>query len=89
MPRFQRRPTIIEASRWWPGVALRESRSAMGIDGVAVIHNARGGLEMVAPGEWVIVMANGDRCTMTDEAFREMYMPFDEEAQRALDDPGE
>ncbi len=78
--KFRRRPEIVEAVQWRPGVE---------IEGVTISPSGRtarlpiAGTEhvtFIGDGEWVVTWAEGQRSTMTDKQFRNRFEPVDDPA---------
>ena len=69
MPRFRKKPVIIEAVR------IREQVAISTLEGTLV------GLA----GDWLITGIEGEKYPCEDKIFRQTYEPVDEEAQDALD----
>ena len=74
MAKFRKKPIVVEAEQWFPGVK---------IDGV-IIENGKPriatleGTMFVSPGDWVITGVNGEKYSCKDEIFKKTHDPIDE-----------
>ena len=84
MPKFRKKPVVIEAERFWPdGLSIFGVYENGAIDcGMHHwveghhVHTLEGPLS-VSPGDWIITGVKGERYPIKDEIFRETYEPTD------------
>jgi len=69
MPKYRKKPVIIEAIRIREGVAV----------------STREGTLMGYSGDWLITGVEGEKYPCGDAIFRQTYEPADEEAQEEFD----
>jgi hypothetical protein len=70
--RYRKRPVVIEATQWWPG---------LDVDGVIVVdgkwQNAHiitlEGVMHVSPGDWIVTGVQQEKYPCKDEIFRATY----------------
>lgn len=87
MARFRKRPVVIEATQWFPGVQIAgvvdERPASDGGNGLspepamAFIHTLEGTMR-VSPGDWVITGVHGERYPCKPDIFAATYEPADE-----------
>jgi hypothetical protein len=81
MPRFRKRPVVIEATQWRPGTEIEgvEIRRT-GAYETAHIETLEG-LMAVSDGDWVITGVNGERYPCKPDIFAKTYLPADEPSE--------
>ncbi len=83
MPKFRKKPVVVEAEQWLPGhrvpgVCLGECRGTnrdLWGDAVAHVHTLEGVSYSLSPGDWVIRGVKGEYYPIKDDVFRETYEP--------------
>jgi hypothetical protein len=75
MPRFRKRPVVIEAEQWHPGTAI-EGVYAGSSPQVGLIDTLEGTMT-VSPGDWVVTGIQGERYPVKPEIFERTYEPAD------------
>lgn len=89
MPRFRKKPVVIEAEQWFPGVEIEGVvlKSGPGytvpVDGgwrggpgvvVPVVETLEGEMR-VSPGDWIITGVKGERYPCKPDIFEATYEP--------------
>lgn len=83
MTKFRKKPVVIEATQYFPGVVIpgvtysvpvRDGEVLAGM--VAYIDTLEGRME-VSPGDWVITGIKGEKYPCRDDIFRATYDPVD------------
>ena len=85
MPKFRKRPVIVEAEQWWPGkrvegvqeVVYDPGNGSTESVGYGYISTLEGPLK-VSPGDWIITGVKGEKYPCKDEIFRQTYEPVEE-----------
>lgn len=77
--KFRKRPPIIEAVQWFPGVVIE------GVEEVGTNHGRprgmieRGSRQVFAePGDWIVQEATGDKYPVTARLFEALYEPLED-----------
>lgn len=83
MPKFRKKPVVIEAVRWWkmgdhPDVH-EDGRSPTGF-GIHTLENTNLKHE-VTPGDWIITGVAGELYPCKPDIFAETYEPVDQAKQ--------
>ena len=75
MAKYRKKPVVIEAARWWPGVD---------IPGVNVDYRSNQatiltleGVMIVSPGDWVITGVKGEKYPCKPDIFAATYEPVE------------
>ena len=85
MPKFRKKPVVIEAVQWWPGERI-EGVSECGFDpgdgvtrpaGKGTINTLEGPL-IVSPGDWIITGVKGEKYPCKPDIFDATYEAVDE-----------
>lgn len=89
MPKFRKKPIVIEAVQWWPGVMVdglvwvfprdtpsRAGRTAFTIPGHPAIKTLEGEME-VSPGDWIITGVKGEKYPCKPDIFAATYEAVD------------
>lgn len=63
MPKFRKKPVVIDAYRTWNQVQIRTLEGTM----------------LAVPGDWIITGVKGERYPCKDDIFRATYEPVDGE----------
>jgi len=82
---FRKKPVVIEATQWWPGIPIvgvvEEERQGEAEDGSSKVFPAWiGTLENwhgVSPGDWIITGVKGERYPCKPDIFEASYEPVD------------
>ncbi len=77
MARFRKKPVVIEAERWFPGLSITGVH--VNRDEVSAYIITREGNMEVSPGDWIITGVKGERYPCKDDIFRLTYEPVDGE----------
>lgn len=77
MPKFRKRPIVIEAEQWFPGkhmegVLWPDPKSETQFEPHVI--TLEGPLK-VSPGDWIIKGVKGEKYPCRDDIFRETYEP--------------
>ncbi|MEA2722609.1 MAG: hypothetical protein QOH59_380 [Gemmatimonadales bacterium] len=82
MPRFRKKPVVIEATQWWPGTAVdgvldltqaqNITRDGQPMQAGAYVETLEGPMK-VSPGDWIITDVAGEKYPCKDEIFRQTY----------------
>jgi hypothetical protein len=84
MPKFRKRPVVIEAVQWFPGVPVEGVIEGPYISGDEQLYAARcptlEGVFGVTPGDWIITGVQGEKYPCKPDIFAQTY-------DRAEDDP--
>lgn len=84
--KFRKKPVVIEATQWFPGIEIEGvvTEIKMGMpadiwemvrdDGKGAIHTLEG-WHIVSPGDWVITGVNGEKCPCKPDIFEKTYEP--------------
>lgn len=89
MPKFRKKPVVVEAEQWFPGKEVPGvvfGRPPLSTGPKIWYTLTLEGWHEVMPGDWVITGVAGERYPCKDAIFRATYEPTDEEAARALND---
>jgi len=81
MPRFRKRPVIVEAEQWFPGRAVPGVIEEEYRDGDQVFPayiRTPEGRHGVSPGDWIITGVRGERYPCKPDVFAMTYEPVDE-----------
>ncbi len=71
MPKFRKKPIVIEAEQWFPGKEI-EGLGYSTFDGIAAVETLEGTMKII-PGDWVITGIAGERYPCKDEIFKATY----------------
>jgi len=81
MPKFRKKPVVIEAVQWFPGVKIDGVKEATDLDpnspeglGWATIPTLEGTMT-VSPGDWVITGVKGEKYPCKPDIFAATYEP--------------
>ncbi len=82
MPKFRKRPVVVEAHQFfvggaWPAGVCCCNRKGMGLH----IHTLEGA-DAVSEGDWIITGADGERYPCKPDMFEATYERVEEEARR-------
>jgi len=74
MPKFRKRPIVIEAEQWFPGKDVVGVRCVMPYDDqtCGLIDTLEGKM-IVDPGDWIITDVHGERYPCKPDIFAKMY----------------
>ena len=73
MPKFRKRPIVIEAEQWFPGIEIKGVKKSLVWAGrKGTIETLEGNL-IVEPGDWIITGIKGERYPVKDDIFQETY----------------
>lgn len=87
MPKFKKKPIVIEAEQWWPGkhiegVVRKEAQAVPSrAGGTAFVMPPRDVVETlegemtVSPGDWIITGVKGERYPCKPDIFDATYEP--------------
>ena len=79
MAKFRKRPVVVEAVQWFPGVAIEGvTERAMGT--YAYIRTLEGG-RIVSIGDWVITGVAGEKYPCNPRIFEATYDPVAEQPE--------
>lgn len=87
MPKYRKKPVVIEAEQWWPGVEIDgvdESHAALLAHGAPANHaiiDTLEGVMIVSPGDYVITGVRGEKYPCKPEIFAETYEPVTDEGE--------
>lgn len=84
MPKFRKRPIIVEAEQWWRGIQV-EGVSAFHAwhlqDHCLIqkphVHTLEGPL-LVSPGDWIVTGVQGEKYLVKPDIFAATYEPVEE-----------
>lgn len=88
MPRFRKRPVVIEAEQWFPGKPVEGvepvsdggvNEQGMGFEAYGVVQTLEGP-HIAKPGDWIITGVKGERYPCKPDIFALTYEPVDEQA---------
>lgn len=88
MPKFQKKPLIIDAVQWFPGIAkggviVPDPRSMTQFQPyISTLEGAH----LCTPGDWIVSGIKGEKYPVKDEIFRKTYQPIDEKAQKTWEE---
>jgi hypothetical protein len=81
MPKFRKRPVVVEATQWFPGTKLDGVKEATVIGGTECLGWATiptlEGVMTVSPGDWVITGVKGEKYPCKPDIFAATYEPVD------------
>ncbi len=85
MPKFRKKPVVIEATQWFPGVVIEGVREVgpSGTDTYPVFSHRQGEIETlegtmyVQLGDWVITGVKGERYPCKPDIFAVTYEPVE------------
>lgn len=89
MPKFRKKPVIITALQWFPGVEI-EGVITPDRDGVTQFEpyiDTLEGPHLVRSGDWIIVGIKGEKYPCKPDIFKATYEPADQEAIDAFREP--
>jgi len=78
MPKFRKKPVVIEAVQWFPGVdvdGVLENENPQEIYGVV---STLEGFMKASPGDWIITGVKGEKYPCKPEIFEATYEPVEE-----------
>lgn len=81
MPKFRKRPVIVEAEQWWPGKSVPGVIEEEYRDGDKVFPayiQTPEGRHGVSPGDWIITGVKGERYPCKPDVFAMTYDPVNE-----------
>ena len=89
MPKFRKKPVVIDATQWYPGVKIEgvcgdDPKMICGcvlVGGDASrphIHTLEGSM-LVSPGDWIITGVQGERYPRKPDIFEQTYEKVEEE----------
>jgi hypothetical protein len=75
MPKFKKKPVVIEAVQWFPGVLVDGVEHALGDDRgrIVTLEKAHDGFDYVSPGDWIITGVKGERYACKPDIFAATY----------------
>jgi hypothetical protein len=81
MAKFRKKPVVIEATQWFPGVQIDGVKQATVLDsaeklGWATIPTLEG-VMTVSPGDWVITGVKGEKYPCKPDIFEATYDPVE------------
>lgn len=74
MPKFRKKPVVIEAVQWFPGKEITGVDVANPGDDQAEIETLEG-IMRVSPGDWIITGVKGERYPCKPDIFAATYDP--------------
>ena len=84
MPKFRKKPIVIEAEQWFPGIEIDgvEEKKSWWVSGkehesVGAIETLEG-VHMVTPGDWIITGISGEKYPCKPDIFEATYEKVDE-----------
>lgn len=88
MPKFTRKPTVIEAEQFWPKKKPWPNDVVERLIVFDGEHHHSGyrlrtvfGMDPVDPGDWIVTDGNGQRWSCSPDRFKEEYQPVDEKGE--------
>ena len=75
MPKFRKKPIVIEARQWFPGVyidGVDNTHLPESFRDCAWIETLEGG-HVVSPGDWIIIGIKGEKYPCKPDIFEETY----------------
>lgn len=81
MPKYRKRPVIVEAEQWWPGKSVPGVIEEEYRDGDQVFPayiRTPEGTHGVSPGDWIITGVRGERYPCKPDIFEMTYEPVNE-----------
>jgi hypothetical protein len=83
MPNYRKKPIIVEAVQWFPGVTIDGVREHAPVPyehhGYGAFTTIHGQVTMINPGDWVIREADGVHWyPCKDDVFRRTYDPIED-----------
>lgn len=85
MPKFRKKPLVIEAEQWFPGKQVegaKEWREPSG-EVFAEVESLEGTL-IATPGDWIITGIQGEKYVCRNDIFRASYDPCEPRAWAAI-----
>lgn len=76
MPRYRKKPVVVDAVQWFPGVEIpggRELTFQSGPQLIILELNTLEGRMFAQPGDWIITGVKGERYACKPDIFRETY----------------
>lgn len=78
MPRYRKKPVVVEAEQWFEGRQIEGVTHGLVDFGTAAFYvETLEGRMVVRPGDWIITEATGERYPCRDSIFRATYEPVD------------
>ncbi len=80
MPKFRKKPVVIEAEQWFPGkevTGVHTTNTSPACPDAAHVHTLEGALK-VSPGDWIITGVKGERYPCKPDIFEATYEPVEE-----------
>lgn len=78
MPKYRKKPVVVEADQWFPGRRVAGVRERRGNGSpasiVGVIKTPKGDL-VAKPGDWIITGVAGEKYPCKEEIFYKTYEP--------------
>lgn len=86
MPKFRKKPVVIEAEQWVPGVEMPGVYRSVTLGSLSVddfLHplgwiDTLEGTMRVSPGDWVITGVNGEKYPCKPDVFAKTYDPVED-----------
>ncbi len=73
MAKYRKRPIVIEAEQWFPGIEIEGVHTISGASH-GIIRTLEGKMD-VMPGDWVITGIQGEKYPIKDDIFALTYEP--------------
>jgi len=83
--KFRKKPVVIEATQWFPGVKIEGVEEGVYVDGpfvglkYASVDTLEGRVLNVSPGDWIITGIKGERYPCKPDIFEATYEAVDPE----------
>ena len=75
MPRYRKKPVVVEAEQWFPDPNVFQACDALGVEYTTLEHciQTLEGPLRVSPGDWIITGVKGERYPCKPDIFAESY----------------
>ncbi len=73
MPKFRKRPIVIEAEQWFQGIEIKGVKKSIVWAGRKGSIETLEGILIVEPGDWIITGVKGEKYPVKDDIFQETY----------------
>jgi len=77
MAKFRRKPVVIEAEQWFPGVKIKGVTEPDWESRLGTIHTLEG-LMTVSPGDWIVTGIKSEKYPVKPDIFEATYEPVRE-----------
>lgn len=86
MPKFRKKPVVIEAVQWFkpgdhPAVVMKAGHNRYADEGVPWVETLEGG-HIVTPGDWIITGVKGEHYPCKPDIFAATYEPVEAQHDR-------